>query len=331
MPGEALPLPGTLSTPLPPADGSPLTIDFKCTSCGYNLRGLSPISKCPECAFPVAHSIYGGSLTAGAPQFRSAIINGLTCITYAVLVFLAVHWAWLLNRAIEKSVLSDVCTYTSLTAQVVMLAGAWLVTSPDTGINADAQPRSAQRTARVAAVIIAALIAVQVLIMVLTIALGATAPLATANPLLARAKFVGWGVLFYAAMDAIDWVAARVPLPKVARRCMLFRWLVPAIPITFVAWSTALTGIAPPLTNAVPTLQTTNPAFIPPPSATIISLWPAYAGAFVLVTPITIIWLWWTLSTLRAAIRKVHARAQQQPPANANLVGAQPQPSPAST
>ncbi|HEX2838815.1 MAG TPA: hypothetical protein VHN77_11900 [Phycisphaerales bacterium] len=331
MPGDALPWPGTRSTPLPPADGSPLAIDFKCTSCGYNLRGLSSISQCPECAFPIAHSIYGGSLTTAAPQFRSTIITGLTCIGYAALAFLAIHWIWLLNRTIGKAILGDVCTYTSLTAQVVMLAGVWLVASPDRGINFDAQPRSAQRTARIATVIIAALIAVQVLIMVLTSALGATAPLATADPLLARAKFVGWGVLFYAAMDAIDWVAARVPLPKVARRCVLFRWLVLAIPITFFAWSAALTGIAPPLTNAVPALQTTNPAFMPPANGTTILLWPVYAGAFILVTPFTVIWLWWTLSTLRAAVRKVHARTHQQPPANGDPAIAQPQPSPAST
>lgn len=331
MPGESLPWPGTRTTPLPAADGSPVAIDFKCTSCGYNLRGFSPISECPECAFPIAHSIYVGSLATAVPRFRSAIITGLTCIAYATLAFLVIHWIWLLNRTIAKALLDDVCTYMSLAAQVAMLVGVWFVASPDRGINADAQPRNAQRTTRVAAVIIAALIAVQVLFLVLTSTLGAPVPLATADSLLARAKFVGWAVLFYAAMDAIDWIAARVPLPNVARRCVLFRWLVPVIPITFFGWTVALTGIAPPLTNIVPRLQTTNPAFNPSATSNTISLWPVYAGAFMLVTPITVIWLWWTLSTLRAAVRKIHTHAQQPPPANTNSATEPPSPSPAST
>lgn len=33
--------------------------DLFCASCGYNLRGLAPDGKCPECGTPVSRSIYG--------------------------------------------------------------------------------------------------------------------------------------------------------------------------------------------------------------------------------------------------------------------------------
>ncbi len=327
MPGESLPWPGTRTAPLPPADGSPVAIDFKCVTCGYNLRGLFSTSTCPECALPIASSIFGGTLTTAAPEFRSAIITGLACITYAALAYLPILWVWLVSRTIGYVGLGDASTYASLTAQLAIVTGVWLITTPDAGYNGDADPGRARRAARYASAIVAAMIAAQVLIMLFTTAVGPAAPLLTATPIISIAKFLGWCVIFFAAMHTIEWIATRVPLPKVARRCTLFRWLVPAIPVTFIVGATTLvTRTRVPPGPPIPG----TPAFAPPPMTASWMLF-LFVLSFLTLSLGTVIWLWWTLSTLRAAVRKVHARAQQQPPANGEPAIAQPQPSPAST
>ena len=331
MPGESLPWPRTRTTPLPEADGSPVAIDFKCVTCGYNLRGLSSTSTCPECALPISHSIYGGSLTTAAPEFRTAIITGLACITYAGLAYLPILWVWLVSRTIGYVGLRDAGTYASLTAQLAIVTGVWLITTPDAGYNGDADPGRARRAARYAASIVAAMIAAQVLIMLLTTAVGPAVPLLTATPIISIAKFLGWCVIFFAAMHTIEWIATRVPLPKVARRCTLFRWLVPAIPVTFIVGATALGSIAITRTRVPPGPPLPGtPAFAPPPM-TATWMWVLFVLGLLLLTLGTAGWLWWTLSTLRAAVRKIHTHAQQPQPANTNSATEPPSPSPAST
>lgn len=51
--------------------------DMFCSRCGYNLRGLTPDSLCPECSFPAARSIYGNMLLYADPNWISKIRLGI--------------------------------------------------------------------------------------------------------------------------------------------------------------------------------------------------------------------------------------------------------------
>ena len=50
------------------AASRPLQADIPCARCGYDLRGLTPPGKCPECAFDLDASIRAAqSLDGGLP------------------------------------------------------------------------------------------------------------------------------------------------------------------------------------------------------------------------------------------------------------------------
>lgn len=51
--------------------------DMFCSRCGYNLRGLTLESLCPECAFPATRSIYGNVLLYADPAWISKIRLGI--------------------------------------------------------------------------------------------------------------------------------------------------------------------------------------------------------------------------------------------------------------
>ena len=47
--------------------------DFACAACGYNLRGLSRESACPECGTPIARSLAAAPMLVWRPGFRLGV------------------------------------------------------------------------------------------------------------------------------------------------------------------------------------------------------------------------------------------------------------------
>src|SRR5262245_50051536 len=54
--------------------------DTPCRKCNYNLRGLDPDSRCPECGTPVGLSLKGDLLRYSHPQWLGTIRRGATFI-----------------------------------------------------------------------------------------------------------------------------------------------------------------------------------------------------------------------------------------------------------
>ncbi|MBN1342061.1 MAG: hypothetical protein JXQ73_05235 [Phycisphaerae bacterium] len=67
------------------SDGA-LDADIHCASCGYNLRGLRPSGRCPECGTPIARSLRGDLLAVSDPNWVARIARGAT---YAYRGFIA--------------------------------------------------------------------------------------------------------------------------------------------------------------------------------------------------------------------------------------------------
>lgn len=62
--------------------------DLLCVHCGYNLRGLVPDGRCPECGTLIARSIRGDLLSAADPAWLTRVSQGQTLIYAAFVTFL---------------------------------------------------------------------------------------------------------------------------------------------------------------------------------------------------------------------------------------------------
>ena len=57
-----------------------------CAECGYNLHGLPPESRCPECGRPIAESVAAAPVVAWRPHFRLGVMFlglGLLALPYS--------------------------------------------------------------------------------------------------------------------------------------------------------------------------------------------------------------------------------------------------------
>lgn len=64
----------TIAEPEPVDAGSR---DLACMRCGYMLRGLDPGGNCPECGFPIEHSMRGDWLRYADRQWARQVLRGL--------------------------------------------------------------------------------------------------------------------------------------------------------------------------------------------------------------------------------------------------------------
>lgn len=126
--------------------------DMTCGTCGYNLRGLSPDGRCPECGHPIEESRYDPRLAAADPRWLRVIRTGFTILLIAEFVTAA---ARLLGYAI-------VITYLAYQAMIIVwfigatvhALGSWTVASRDRACPPMFDPRHLRRVVRVCAVVV---------------------------------------------------------------------------------------------------------------------------------------------------------------------------------
>jgi hypothetical protein len=121
--------------------------DVRCRSCGYNLRGISPQGRCPECHSEIRRSIRAGMLCDCDRKWVRHIAGGVTWIIEAFLSGLLLWLAWrLVGRGLAISPLLVVSL--SLSVIGVGLVGGWMITCPDPDGAAAERRVSARRVAR---------------------------------------------------------------------------------------------------------------------------------------------------------------------------------------
>lgn len=112
----------------------------ECLSCGYNLHGLLPTDRCPECGRLVSRSLVGDALQAQDSRWLGLISAGMSLAILAsvgdVVFCLAylTHWPfpWPPRRGITRGL--DFGELAYLASSTIAVVASWLVTArPFTG------------------------------------------------------------------------------------------------------------------------------------------------------------------------------------------------------
>ena len=102
--------------------------DTRCLSCGYNLRGLSPDGRCPECGTAVGRSVCGNFLCYCEPAWVESLARGPGWVAASIPISILVGVA---GHAFAASSGPTVPRMVSLAGGLVSLVGYWKLTAPD--------------------------------------------------------------------------------------------------------------------------------------------------------------------------------------------------------
>lgn len=188
--------------------------DVACRKCGYNLRGLSPDGRCPECGVAVGRSLQGDYLRFAEPQWVRTLASGMRWIVAAIAIGIIVGGiaggltAGLgLNQLWLESV--------QLGVSLIGFIGYWKVTTPDpAGFEDESHmtPRKMVRVTQVTGLLIgAASMSVQESWEVLTLIVSLSAVVVSV---------VGTITIFIYARK----LALRIPDHKMAKHCRIVMW-----------------------------------------------------------------------------------------------------------
>lgn len=217
-----------------------------CNACGYDLHGLPIHGACPECGRLVADSLRGDALCFASLDYIKIIRKGVDlylamAASEMLLAFASFPVAQMLAtgpgiRQIENLIL--------IVGVVVSLAGSVgfiRFTSPDPGLVASEQPRSARRLARLGMMLLigggAGRFVNQMLFggasmtgLLPGLALQVAKPsIFTAVESLVTA--VGFLLFFFGGLRYAAWLFRRVPDLRGVRLCNTYLWLLPLIAI----------------------------------------------------------------------------------------------------
>jgi hypothetical protein len=104
-----------------------LADDFPCRRCGYNLRGLKPTGRCPECGQPVQTSLTDERLRYSDPAWVRKLAIGVRMLHYALLLTPLIPVAVTLLALFDEGGLGIPPQWTQTTAvsaAIALLAGA---------------------------------------------------------------------------------------------------------------------------------------------------------------------------------------------------------------
>ena len=214
-----VPLSSTLPVlPLP----SIVDQDIPCRKCSYDLRGLSIEGRCPECGTPVGLSVNGELLRYSDPKFISTLARGVSLIRWGIVVLIAAVVVVMVAASAARGARPPlVVRLAPLIANVMMVAGAWLLTSRDpSGIGED-QYGTARRIIRFT-------LLVGISKDLLDLAVGMSTPLPPAAQIafqtLGFATGLVWLVGQFAQLNYLHKLALRIPNPEQSQRARFLMW-----------------------------------------------------------------------------------------------------------
>ncbi|UCD75867.1 MAG: hypothetical protein JSV91_02900 [Phycisphaerales bacterium] len=214
------------------------TQDVPCVGCGYNLRGLKPDGRCPECGLEIERSLHGDDLLYSSAAYLDSLCRGIRLIFVVlileiVFMFVAIVGGVTLAVTINPTLMDPGAWFVAVTVvidavlSVALVIGWWWFSVPDpsiTGINKGDLARKFVR----ATVIITAVAGL----------MNSAGDLATVRPgsplaLLAIAfaviAMLAWAISFFASMIYIRWIGRRIPSQRVVDNAGRLMWLGPLL------------------------------------------------------------------------------------------------------
>jgi len=210
--------------------GPAISIDLRCRQCDYNLRGLRPGGKCPECGTAIEVSIRGDTMCYSDPRWLRRIAVGLRCEIWA----LGIRLLCLLAPCVLMDKLSPFGWFQAgllLSAGGLLGAyGAWTFTAPEPGEVAAARFAADRRAVRVCAPLAVLLFAAIVITLFAQWSWSGQPVMIAA---IVTAAFAELAALF-AKLRYLENLAGRVPAADLARRARRLRWMFVILPAAIV-------------------------------------------------------------------------------------------------
>lgn len=235
--------------------------EVPCTRCGYSLRGLAIVGKCPECGWPVEASLNGNLLRYASPDYLQKLQRGIVIVLSSViaqlvlgLVIMIVMFAGIAMMAAAGgagggaapgaagAALTWAVVLATMLGTLISLASAlgyWMLTTPDAAASTSEQTVTARKLVRASVVASFVIGMASSALQVLEPALATGNPgptpipmtLEVLNALFSLLATVAMAVQFFAMMRYVRWLAGRVPDEGLVQQTRVYIWLLPVLTI----------------------------------------------------------------------------------------------------
>jgi len=232
-----------------------IAIDITCRKCGYNLRGLLPDGRCPECGTAVGRSLHGDLLRFSDPEWVQKLASGMNWIVASIVISLFGGALGAISGGIFSSIVSTrsfvvLAPLSGLVLGVFSLVGYWKVTTPDPAKMMEESGVSLRKLVRLAEVTRYVVAPLNSLMQQLAWSVAAIVLIAVSG----IASLVGTVAIFLYARK----LALRIPDEKLARHCRIVMWGMAVMLALFVTLALLLVVVTLRLTAT--TTTTTAPA-----------------------------------------------------------------------
>ncbi|MCH7547310.1 MAG: hypothetical protein IID30_12995 [Planctomycetes bacterium] len=310
-----------------------------CRGCGYNLQGLTPQGKCPECSMPIERSIHGDELRFSDPAWVGSLARGVqfiligffTFLGFYILYFIGIIFMSISGAATTATTTSGTGGTTNVTVTAmpftltpfiiaasslltlplfIIIYGVWKLTTPDPGLVEREAPNSVRNVARWC--ILVTVVSIPLAMMGMNTNTFAAVPSAV-SPAMQIAQYTGMGlgvvtlVGYIAGLLYLSRLGNRIPNPSLTLHSKIVMWGYGSTQIVNTVLGTIFLFLMP---GYMASMTSGTPSF--PPGFWILSLGSSLIGCFGFVF---LIWMIVLLFRFFYAFRKETGTAK----ANWNL------------
>ncbi len=205
-----------------------LARDVSCVRCRYSLRGLSPYTVCPECSTPIERSLRGDLLRFSAPEYVRSLHRGAFLVTLMFGGYLALIPLAVLLHVQAVGFASLLRSAVFYTMPALGFIGWWFLTRPEKPRIENDRHAAVRRTIR-------ACVLVQVGQSVAVEVHGAVSAGVTFSPvafLLAIVGFLAFATQFIAGLIHVRTLGRRIPDERLIKWATATLWA--SIPLALI-------------------------------------------------------------------------------------------------
>lgn len=229
---------------LPPP--GPVQFQLPCVRCGYELMGLPSSGACPECGAPVIQSLMGDLLRFSSPAYVAMLKLGALIVVLATIGEVLASIAGI-GLAIAMPAQGQMLTQLlSVGASLALLAGWWLLATPDPAQEGRDQAVNSRIVLRVALIVQLVCTVGTFVLAMAPGSLGATLSPTTGSPgsqlaavfsnpvvvlamLAGVVNFAAMVTAYIASMFYVRALCRRLPNPELENFAKLMTWLGPLL------------------------------------------------------------------------------------------------------